>query len=108
MLYARPKAASQFRRTRLIVAVAPRSTCSHCGSANWLDHRVLESASTALAAGKDAFSVEEAAAGRPREISVSAAEAGNATAMNAAAASAIPDPMAAHRSVRMSYSWPLG
>ena len=37
----------------------PRSTSSHCGSENALDQRVPVFPSTALAAGKPAFSVDE-------------------------------------------------
>src|SRR2546421_8315899 len=62
---ARPKAASQFNTTRLMECTAPRSTWIHCGSLNPLDHRVPVLPSTALPAGKVAFSTEEAVAGRP-------------------------------------------
>ena len=44
-------AASQFRVTWAIEAVAPRSTCSHCGSENALDQRVPVLPSTASDAG---------------------------------------------------------
>ena len=44
-------AVSQFRTTLLIVWVAPRSTCSHCGSLKALDQRVVRLPSTALDAG---------------------------------------------------------
>src|ERR1035438_10507178 len=40
----------------------PRSTSSHCGSENALDQRVPRLPSTASAAGKPAFSVEDAVA----------------------------------------------
>src|SRR5215472_5729534 len=40
----------------------PRSTSSHCGSENALDHRVPVFPSTAFEAGKLAFSVEDAVA----------------------------------------------
>src|SRR5262244_2768795 len=43
----------------------PRSTSSHCGSENALDHRVPVLPSVALAAGNDAFSSDEAVVGRP-------------------------------------------
>jgi hypothetical protein len=66
-------AASQTRITWSIVAVVPRSTWSHCGSLNWLDHRVPALPSTALAAGVPPFSTEEAVAGRPCESRAPAA-----------------------------------
>jgi hypothetical protein len=62
---ARPYAPSHCRTTRQIEAVAPRSTCSHCGSLNWLDQRVVALPSTALAAATSAFSAEEAVAALP-------------------------------------------
>ena len=40
-------AASQCRTTWVIEALAPRSTCSHCGSENALDQRVPVLPSTA-------------------------------------------------------------
>jgi len=40
----------------------PRSTSSHCGSENALDQRVPVLPSTALEAGKLAFSVDDAVA----------------------------------------------
>src|ERR1700744_3399288 len=43
----------------------PRSTSSHCGSENALDHRVPVFPSTALDAGKLAFSSDEAVAALP-------------------------------------------
>ena len=43
--------------------LAPRSTCSHCGSENALDHRVPVLPSTAANAGNEAFSSAEAVAG---------------------------------------------
>src|SRR3954447_2194176 len=70
---ARAYAASQFRTTRLMLCVAPRSTRNHCGSLNALDQRVPVLPSTAALAGKLAFSVLEAVAGRPCESRVSAA-----------------------------------
>jgi hypothetical protein len=66
-------AASQFSETELIVAVAPRSTCSHCGSLNALDHRVPVLPSTAALAGVPAFSLLDAVAVLPCESRVSAA-----------------------------------
>ena len=45
--------------------VEPRSTSSHCGSENALDHRVPVFPSTAFEAGKLAFSVEDAVAVLP-------------------------------------------
>ena len=48
-----------------MVWVAPRSTCSHCGSPNALDHRVPALPSTAADAGNVAFSSDEAVAGLP-------------------------------------------
>jgi hypothetical protein len=49
--YALPKAASQLRRTRVMEAVAPRSTVIHCGSANAEAQRVVVFPSTAALAG---------------------------------------------------------
>src|SRR5258705_5170106 len=46
-------------------ALAPRSTSSHCGSEKALDQRVPVLPSTALEAGKPAFSVEDAVAVLP-------------------------------------------
>src|SRR4051794_13969525 len=66
-------AVSQASTTEEIVAVPPRSTCSHCGSLNALDQRVPALPSTAFEAGKAADSVDEAVAGRPWESSTSAA-----------------------------------
>jgi len=43
----------------------PRSTSSHCGSLNALDHRVPVLPSTAAEAGNEAFSVEDAVAVLP-------------------------------------------
>src|SRR5215831_8379011 len=69
-------AASQTSTTCEMLAVWPRSTCSHCGSAKALDQRVPVLPSTALDAGKLAFSSDEAVAGRPCDSSVAAACAG--------------------------------
>src|ERR1039457_2484820 len=66
-------AASQFRTTWVIDALAPRSTCSHCGSENALDQRVLVFPSTAFAAGYAALSVDDAVAGLPCDSNVDAA-----------------------------------
>ena len=44
-------AASHCRVTEVIEAVAPRSTCSHCGSEKALDQRVPVLPSTASDAG---------------------------------------------------------
>src|SRR5215831_9917913 len=44
--------------------VEPRSTCSHCGSENWLDQRVFRFPSVAFAAGKLALSCDDAVVGR--------------------------------------------
>src|SRR4029453_502551 len=58
------------------VAVWPRSTCSHCGSAAALDQRVaVRLPSTAAEAGVPPFSVEDAVAVLPCEMRVSAADA---------------------------------
>ena len=56
-------AASQSRVTSQMDWLEPRSTCSHCGSAKALDHRVLVFPSTAADAGNDEFSRDEAVAG---------------------------------------------
>jgi hypothetical protein len=64
-----------------MVAVAPRSMLSHCGSLNVLDQRVLVFPSTAADAGVDAFSLDEEVAGLPWD-SRSAAAAGGATAVS--------------------------
>src|SRR5712664_2315975 len=56
-------AASQFSATWQMVWLAPRSTCSHCGSENALDQRVPVFPSTAAEAGVPAFSVDDAVAG---------------------------------------------
>src|SRR5689334_7790786 len=58
-----------------MVAVAPRSTWSHCGSPNALDHRVPVLPSTAFDAGYAALSVDDAVAGRPCDSSAPAAAA---------------------------------
>jgi hypothetical protein len=107
-------AASQLSTTRLIVAVLPRSTCSHCGTLNALDQRVPALPSTAADAGVPAFSVEEAVAVRPCEISGSAAAAVTvvATSRPASSASTAP-PNAARRHRRpgrtrliwISFTW---
>jgi len=48
-------AVSHCKTTWLIEAVAPRSTCSHCGSEKALDQRVLVLPSTAFDAGNEAI-----------------------------------------------------
>ena len=63
--YALPKAASQFRVTRVIDAVAPRSIEIHCGSAKAEAQRVPVLPSTASPASKPAPSVDDAAAVLP-------------------------------------------
>src|ERR1051326_9389592 len=72
--------------TWLIDAVAPRSTCSHCGSLNAEDQRVPVLPSVASAAGVPAFSVEDAVVGLPWESSVGAACAAVLVATSAYAA----------------------
>src|SRR5258708_22251069 len=66
-------AASHCSTTWLIDAVPPRSTCSHCGSLNALDQRVPGLPSTALDAGSDAFSVDDAVAVFPCDSRAAAA-----------------------------------
>src|SRR6266566_1008609 len=66
-----------------MVAGAPRSTCSHCGSLAALDQRVPALPSTAAVAGVPAFSVDEAVAGMFWESRVVAALAGNVEATTA-------------------------
>src|SRR5260370_696996 len=56
-------AASQFRTTLQIVWVDPRSTCSHCGSENALDHRVPVFPSVAADAGNEALWIDDAVVG---------------------------------------------
>src|SRR6266851_4594661 len=58
-----PYAASHCSTTWVIEALAPRSTCSHCGSLNALDQRVAVLPSTAFAAGNVAFSTDDAVVG---------------------------------------------
>src|ERR1700761_6337488 len=79
-----PYAASHCSTTWLIVAVAPRSTCSHWGSLKALDQRVPASPSTAEEAGKATLSVDDAVAGLPCESRVVAAFAGSTTAVRKA------------------------
>src|SRR5215475_6815054 len=69
MWYPVPYAASQFSTTWLIVAGPPRSTYIHCGSLNWLLHRVVVRPSSA-APGALPPSYEDAATGRNPEMSV--------------------------------------
>src|SRR5258705_290613 len=73
------QAASHCRTTWVIVGVAPRSTWIHCGSLKALDQRVPALPSTAAPAGKAAFSLDEAVAGRPCDSSEVAALAGSTT-----------------------------
>src|SRR6185437_16701471 len=47
-----------------IAWLEPRSTSSHCGSENALDQRLPEFPSVALEAGNEAFSSDDAVAGR--------------------------------------------
>jgi hypothetical protein len=77
----RAYAASQRSTTWLMVAAAPRSTLSHCGSLNALPQRVPVLPSTAAEAGVDVFSVDEEVAGLPWD-SRSAAAAGGAAAVS--------------------------
>src|SRR6266704_2103228 len=75
---------------------APRSTCSHCGSLNALDHRVAALPSTAAAAGKAGCSTDEAVTGLPWDSGASSALArcgGPVTYQTSAAmtATATPD-----------------
>src|SRR6266481_4342031 len=58
-------AASHCSTTCVIEALAPRSTCSHCGSENALDQRVPVFPSTAFDGGNEAFSTDDAVAGMP-------------------------------------------
>ena len=69
-------AASHCSTTWVTDAVAPRSTCSHCGSLNALDQRVPVLPSTAFDAGNDAFSTDDAVAGLPCDSNVDAAVPG--------------------------------
>jgi hypothetical protein len=71
--YAVAYAASHCRTTWLTTLDDPRSTCSHCGSLNWLDQRVPVLPSTAAEAGVPAFSVDDAVAGLPWDSKVGAA-----------------------------------
>src|SRR5438445_2365416 len=68
MLYAVANAASHWIEKPLIDALAPRSACSHCGSLNADDHRVVASPSTAAEAGVDESCTEEAVAVDPSEM----------------------------------------
>ena len=64
-------------------ARAPRSTVSDCGSANWLDHRVAGSPSTAFSAPVVALSLDEALATPKVARLVTAAPADRGTASRA-------------------------
>src|SRR5882724_4226804 len=65
MSYAVAKAASQETEKPLTDAFAPRSSCSHCGSLQAEDQRVVGSPSTAAEAGVSAPCAEEAVASAP-------------------------------------------
>ena len=99
-------AASHCSTTWLIVAVAPRSTCSHCGSLNWLDQRVPVLPSTAAAAGTPPFSVDDAVAGLPCESRVTAAWADcmGTTVTSDASRAAAASPATLERLGRL---WPM-
>src|SRR5215470_4204745 len=71
--YAVAYAASHCSTTWQTVTVEPRSTWIHCGSLNADDQRVPVLPSTAALAGVPAFSVDDAVAGLPCEISGPAA-----------------------------------
>src|SRR5690349_1495983 len=92
-------AVSQLRTTWLIVADAPRSTCSHCGSLNALDQRVPVLPSTALDAGLPAFSVDDAVAGLPCDSRVPAAAAGEAATRAPASIATVVVAMASRRAL---------
>src|SRR5580704_643036 len=79
-------------------AVAPRSTSSHCGSANALDHRVPVLPSTAAEAGNDALSTDDAVAVFPCEIRVAASALCAVPASNAAARARTATSVARRRS----------
>jgi hypothetical protein len=91
----------------------PRSTSSHCGSANALDHRVPVFPSTAFEAGKVAFSSEDAVAVLPwatfavpqvaasAELAVSAVTSNPATRLSAATKAATTRLRARLRKVRL-------
>ena len=93
--------------------VAPRSTRSHCGSAKALDQRVPVLPSTAVDAGKVAFSSDEAVAGlpwatfavpqaaAPAELAVSAVTSNPATRLSAATTAATTRRRACLRRVRL-------
>jgi hypothetical protein len=65
-----PAAVSQLRTTWLMLWLAPRSTCSHCGSEKALDQRVPALPSTAIGAVKLPFSEDDAVAVLPCESRV--------------------------------------
>src|SRR5436305_158244 len=75
MSYAVAKAASHWIEKPLIEALAPRSTCSHCGSLHADDHRVVASPSTAAEAEVDESCAEEAVACEPSAMFASAVSA---------------------------------
>src|SRR6266511_3970040 len=76
-------ATSQVSTTWQMPTVLPRSTCTHCGSLNWLDQRVPVLPSTAAAAGVPAPSADDAVAGLFWDSSVGAARAGTVEATTA-------------------------
>src|SRR5580693_6760528 len=85
-------AASHCSTTWVIEALAPRSTCSHCGSLNALDQRVPVFPSTAFDAGNEAFSSDDAVAGWPCDSRTDAAPArlaGPTASIKAASAATI-------------------
>src|SRR6266545_3168150 len=92
-------AASHCSTTWVIEAVEPRSTRSHCGSEKALDQRVLAFPSTALDAGYEALSVDDAVAGLPCDSSVAAfaRSAGPATEIKVAAKATTTATIQAHR-----------
>src|SRR5579859_5891240 len=71
-------AVSQCSTTCVNVCVAPRSTSSHCGSLNALDHRVDRLPSTAFEAGYPAACSDDAMAGWPWDSRVPAVPLGAA------------------------------
>ena len=85
-------AASQFSTTWAMVAEAPRSTCSHCGSLNALDQRVPALPSTAADAPMAALSADEAVAGLPCDNRTGAALAATATRLSPAVTAAARTP----------------
>src|SRR6185437_13829365 len=62
------RAVSQCSSAPQICCDEPRSTCSHCGSANADDQRVPSLPSVAEVAGVPAFSADEAVVGWPTAL----------------------------------------